>query len=49
MIRPATARDAEAIRAVYAPFVLASAVTFDTAVPTVDDVVARMTGTPRLP
>ena len=41
-IRPATEADAAALLAIYAPFVETSAVSFETAVPTVDEFSARI-------
>ena len=49
MIRPATAQDAAAVAAVYAPYVLGSVATFEVVPPTEAEVAARMaTGLPWL-
>ncbi len=42
VIRTATTADAAAIRAIYAPFVEGTAVSFESRVPTVDDVAERI-------
>ena len=42
IIRPATAADAPAIQAIYAPFVTNSAISFEAVPPTVDEMVARI-------
>ncbi|MFM9976432.1 MAG: N-acetyltransferase family protein [Sphingomonadaceae bacterium] len=44
-LRPITADDAPAITALYAPFVATNAVSFETAVPSVDDMRTRITAT----
>ncbi|WP_435332774.1 GNAT family N-acetyltransferase [Haloarchaeobius sp. TZWWS8] len=44
-IRPATTDDAEAIHGIYAPFVAETAVSFETEVPTRDDIAARIEAT----
>ncbi len=49
-LRPATAADASAVRDVYAPFVEHTAVSFETEVPSVEEVAARITSRwPRYP
>jgi phosphinothricin acetyltransferase len=49
VVRSATAADAPAIQAIYAPVVLRSAVSFEETPPGVAEVVARMHAEPRLP
>jgi L-amino acid N-acyltransferase YncA len=50
LVRAATPADAEAIRAIYAPVVEETAISFEHEVPSVEEMRARMTaGAPRLP
>jgi phosphinothricin acetyltransferase len=50
VIRPAAGRgDAAIIREIYAPWVLETAISFEEAVPSVEDMLGRMNGRPRLP
>lgn len=44
-IRPAILADAEALRDIYAPYILKTAVTFETEVPTVEDFEGRIAST----
>ena len=48
-VRPATAADAGAIAAVYAPYVTDSAVSFETEPPDAAEITARMSARPRMP
>ena len=48
-VRPATADDAAAIAAVYAPYVTDTVVSFEAQPPDAAEVLRRMTATPRLP
>lgn len=48
-IRPATAADAGAIAAVYAPYVTDSVISFETEPPDADEMLRRMNSPPRLP
>jgi phosphinothricin acetyltransferase len=49
MVRAATAADAPAVAAIYAPVVTSSAVTFEEQPPTADEIGRRMLARPRLP
>ena len=48
-IRPAREADAPAIAAIYAPYVLTTAISFETAPPTTTEMAARMTASPAHP
>jgi phosphinothricin acetyltransferase len=48
-IRPATAEDAGAIAAVYAPYVTDSVISFEAGPPDAEEMLRRMTARPRLP
>lgn len=48
-IRPARTSDAEAIRAIYGPIVTSSSISFEESVPSMEEIVRRMTSRPRLP
>jgi len=49
VIRPASAEDAEAIRAIYEPAVNGTFVTFEEVAPDTEEIVRRMRSRPRLP
>jgi L-amino acid N-acyltransferase YncA len=49
IIRPASTSDAAAILAIYAPAVTDSVISFEEEVPTVDQIVGRMTSRPAMP
>jgi L-amino acid N-acyltransferase YncA len=48
-IRPARTSDAEAIRAIYGPIVTSSSISFEESVPSMEEIVRRMTSRPGLP
>ncbi len=48
-VRAATTSDAEAVAAIYAPYVVETVISFEETPPTADELAARMLETPRLP